>query len=329
MMSWQDTLAVTYAADDNYARYLGVSMLSLFQKNGEFQKIRVFVLDCGIDLENQERLKEMAARYGREIVFIPVQKMLGRIDLDLRAHRIALAAYARLFLGSLLPLDVRQVLYLDCDTLVCSSLNELWETKLGSSLVAGVQDTVDKYFSRIIGMGSHMFYINSGVVLINLQLWRQENLEKSFMDFIGRFKGAVPHHDQGVINGVVGERRVVLPLKFNVMSNVYAFSASTIRKIYFMDSYYAQKEMDAALAQPVIIHFTPGLYGRPWEEGCLHPAKNNYLQVLGQSPWGGKPLARSSLKKGVKLFAFFYRHAPLWFFETIYRAFSRLLYLKK
>lgn len=328
-MAWRETLIVAYAADDNYAKYLGISMLSLFQNNVGFQEIRVFVLDCGIGQENLKKLKEIVGQFEREIVFLPVQEMVAQLDLNMRAHKIAVASYARLFLSSILPSYVERVLYLDCDTLVCAPLRELWETELGDSLIAGVQDTVDKYFLHVIGLGSCIAYTNNGVLLINLKLWREENLEKVFMDFIDRFDGTVPHHDQGVINGVSGERRVILPLRFNVMSNIYAFSVRTIRKMYFLDSYYTQIERDEALAEPAIIHFTPGLYGRPWEEDCHHPAKEDFLRVLRQSPWGEEPLSPGSLKPSVKLFAFFYNHMPLWLFEMIYRAFSWVLHLRK
>lgn len=71
-MSWRNELMVAYASDDNYAKYLGISMLSLFQNNKVFKEIRVFVLDCGIGHENLEKLGEIATQFDREIIFLPV-----------------------------------------------------------------------------------------------------------------------------------------------------------------------------------------------------------------------------------------------------------------
>ena len=153
-------------------------------------------------------------------------------------------------------------------------------------------------------------------------------MERAFVDFIERFKGAVPHHDQGIINGVCRERKLILPLKFNVMSNIYAFSTRMICRMYNLESYYSEEERSKALTRPAIIHFTPGIYGRPWQEGCKHPAKECYLQEYRKSPWADEPLAPSSLKRSVRLFALAYQCLPRGLFATAYRRLSWFLHRK-
>lgn len=325
----QDTLFVAYATDDNYAKHLGISMLSLFQTNAAFDGIRVFVLDCGISEQNRKHLETIAGQYGRALTFLPMGGGLGRLRLKNNTLQLSFAYYARLFLATLLPEEIERVLYLDCDTLVMSSLKEAWEVPLGDALVAGVGDTVDLFFLKVIGLDPQIQYVNSGVLLINLKGWRAENLEQKFLDFIGKFDGNVPHKDQGTINGVCKERKYILPPRYNAMSNVYSFSAGTIRRIYFLDTYYTQAELDEAIRNPAVIHFTTGLVGRPWEEDCTHPAKEDYLRILRQSPWKADPLTPNSRKTGLKVFTFFYQHLPLGLFETGYRMFHWILHLKK
>ena len=48
MTTINDTLRVVYGSDDNYAKFMGVSMYSLFSTNTAFARIVVYVLDCGI-----------------------------------------------------------------------------------------------------------------------------------------------------------------------------------------------------------------------------------------------------------------------------------------
>ena len=328
-MKQENTLFVAYAADDHYAKYLGISMLSLLQTNAAFDHIRVFILDCGIGQNNRKKLEKIAGEYSRELTFLPMDNVSDRLQLKNRVLGISIASYARLFLASVLPEEVERIVYLDCDTLVQSSLGELWEIETGDALVAGVQDTVDTFFKKIIGLEMRIPYVNAGILLINLKGWRDEHLELKFFAFIQKFDGNVPHHDQGTINGVCQARRYILPLRYNVMSNVYSFSARTIRKIYFLDQYYTQDELDKALEKPAIIHFTAGLVGRPWEEGCTHPAKEDFLNILRQSPWKEDPLMPNSQKKSVKVFTFFYQHTPLRLFETGYRLFCWLLHVKR
>ena len=329
MMATQNKLIVAYGSDDNYAGYLGISMYSLFETNPEFEHITVYVLDCGISEENRNRLESVAAQWGREVCFINMAEAIGSLNLNLGAHKIAIASYARLFLASILPENVDRVLYIDCDTLVRDSLAELWQTGFGNALIAGCQDTVDSYFLDVIGLPRDVQYVNAGILLINLKAWRDENLQSQFMEMIARFGGNVPHHDQGTINAVCESRRVIVPIRFNLTSNIYSFSAKTIRRIYFLQQYYTQDELDAAMTKPAIVHFTTGLLGRPWEEGSTHPEQESFWAAVRKTPWSSLQKKPDSRYFGLKAFIFFYRITPRPVFEFVYRNISWALHLRK
>lgn len=325
-MEQPDTLRVAYAADDHYAKFLGISLLSLLQANTGFGAVACYVLDCGIGDINRQRLLAIAAPYPCTLTFLTVDHIQERLHLQGAAFTIATAAYARLFLPSLLP-DVDRLLYLDCDTIVVDSLEALWHTPLEDAYIAGVQDTVDVFFQKVIGLPPEVPYINSGVLLINLKRWREDDLEARFGAFIRRFHGQVPHHDQGTINGVCGAARTLLPLRYNMASNLYSFSTHTIERIYFIKHYYSQAELDAALRAPAIVHFTSGLVGRPWEEGCTHPEQERFLRAKRATPWAGDPLAPRTLALKTRLFTFYYNHVPRRLFETSYRLLGGLRHI--
>lgn len=316
-------LWIAYAADDNYAKYLGISMLSLFQKNKTFDEITVFILDYGIETSNKKRLQNIAKEFNREVAFKSVRSMVSSLDLNMGTRKISVAAYSRLFLSSIIPNSCDRILYLDCDTLVMDCLDGLWNADLGDYLVLGVWDTVDSYFLKKIGMKSDEYYVNSGALLINLDGWRRKNLENKFMDFIKKFDGNVPHHDQGVINAICRHKKGIIEPRYNLTSNMYSFSASTIKKLYFMENYYLQEELDDAKRNPAIIHFTQGLVGRPWEQNCIHPEREKYIKVWKESPWKEESILPDSRKLSVKIFAFIYKYAPLFLSENIYRLFSK------
>ena len=131
-MNGQAVLRVAYAADDHYAKFLGISLLSLLEHNTAFAKTECYVMDCGISETNRQRLQEIAGRYACRLSFVSVENIVQRLSLQGAAFTIAVAAYARLFLPSLLP-DVDTLLYLDCDTVVADSLEALWNTPLGDN----------------------------------------------------------------------------------------------------------------------------------------------------------------------------------------------------
>lgn len=328
-MTRQDTFCVAYGSDDNYAKFLGTSMLSLFEKNTDFARIAVYVLDCGISPENRQNLTGIAEKWQREIHFIDMQEAIKGLNLNLGAHKIAVASYARLFLASLLPEEFDRVLYVDCDTLVLDSLRPLWETEFGDALIAGAQDVVDSYFLSVIRLDKSIKYINAGVLLINLAGWRAEKMQEKFLQIIASFGGNVPHHDQGTINAACGARRVVVPVRYNFTTSLFSFSARTIRRIYFLEDYYTQAELDAATKQPAIVHFTTGLLGRPWEQGSTHPYRQAFRDAMARTPWAGTPEAPDSRYPALKAFTVFYNIVPKPVFEVVYRAFSWALHLRK
>jgi lipopolysaccharide biosynthesis glycosyltransferase len=328
-MEQNQRLCVAYAADDNYTKYLGISMLSLFQSNKGFAEIVVFVLDCGIRNINKEVLRSIAKEYNREIYFRSMEAAVSGLDLHMGDRRISIASYARLFLSTVIPEAWDRILYLDCDTIVRDSIMDFWKVNLEGYMVAGVRDTVDSFFLKKIGMKPEEYYVNAGIILINLAGWREQNLEKRFMDFIKQFNGNVPHHDQGTINGVCRNKKYIVSPRYNATSNIYSFSAKTIKSIYFMDSFYSQKELEEAKKNPAILHFTTGLVGRPWEENCSHPMKEEYLKVAKASPWKYDPLLPDSRKLSVRIFSGFYKYAPLPLSEAVYRSIRLLAHIRE
>ncbi len=328
-MKQSQSLCVAYSADDNYAKYLGISMLSLFLSNKDFAAIQVFVLDCGIGDGNKEKLRSLAKEYKRNIEFRSMERAVSGLELTMGARKISIASYARLFLSSIIPKEYDRVLYLDCDTIVLDSLLMLWNFELQDYLVAGVRDTVDSFFLKKIGLKGEDYYINAGILLINLAEWREKHMEQRFMEVIKSFGGKVPHHDQGTINAACSNMKLIVSPRYNVTSNIYSFSAKTIKNIYFMESFYSQQELDEAKSNPAILHFTTGLVGRPWEEKCSHPRKDAYYRVAQLSPWKNDPLLPDSRKFSVKAFAAFYKYTPHVLSETSYRLLSMLIHFRE
>lgn len=322
-------MKIAYASDDNYAHYMGISILSLFNCNKAADSIDVFVLDNGIKDENKAKLQKIADDYGRRIILIPIDEYIAKLDLQMGVRKISVVSYARLFLSTLLPEDCDRVIYLDCDTIICDDISGMWNAELGDNPVAGVQDTVDSFFLGAIGLKKGTRYVNAGILLMNIALWRREGYQERFLNFIKEHNGYVPHHDQGVINGVCGDKRVILPLRYNVFANVYSFTNRMIKRMYYLDDYYPQEEILEARKNPAIIHFTTGLLGRPWEENCQHPLKDKYTEASNMSPWSDTALLPDRTKSSVRFTAFMRRIMPDGLFAGIYRLLSGVSHLRE
>ena len=79
-----------------------------------------------------------------------------------------------------------KALYLDCDTIVCGSIEKMYRTHLGGCLAGMIMEpTVYKEMKESIHMEKDDAYFNSGVILMDLAGWRRENVLKKLLDFTG------------------------------------------------------------------------------------------------------------------------------------------------
>ncbi len=276
-------LNIAYSSDNNYAKQLGISILSLLESNAKTEEINIYVIDNGINESNKEKIEEIVKKYNRNIVFFKFKEICKNLKTD---NTFSLSSFGRIFLSSIKDID--KIIYIDCDMVVCKSLKELFDTDMTNYYVAGVQDNVSKFYRELVGLSEVDRYINAGFLLINTKKWREDNIEEKCIKFIERYHGSVPHHDQGVINGVCKEKIYILPPQYNLQCPMFDYQTKEIRQLSNIEEYYKQEEIDYAKKNPVIIHFTKGFFNRPWNVKCTHPLKDKYLYYMNKSPWMGQ-----------------------------------------
>jgi lipopolysaccharide biosynthesis glycosyltransferase len=303
------TLRVVYSSDNNYAQHVGVSMTSLFQNNKEFNDINVYLIENNISIANKNNLTSISEKYNRTIMFIDFNGFSNKLKLNI-GNSISINAYARLFLSNVIEPDVDKVIYLDCDSVINKSFYELWNTDISEFYAAGVLDTVSDNTKLRINIDPNSAYINSGMLLINLKKWREEDIEKRFIDFINSCNGEVFHHDQGTINGVLNEKFLILHPKYNAMTTFFTMSRDQMMQYYGLKDYYSYSELVEAIKNPVFIHFTPAFANRPWVKGCKHPLAPLYREYLDMTPWKGTAFFKDKRLKGEKLVSFLYNNLP-------------------
>lgn len=269
------TQHIVYATDDNYVRQLGVSLSSLLEHNSHLQ-LYIYILDNGISDRNKNWLNKIVNINNTNLSYVDISNIKSFLPTKVDINNLSLSTYARLFLSDLLPTSVDTVLYIDCDTYVCASLAELLNTDLQNYAVAGVEDCMYPSYKEGIGLIASERYMNAGILLINLKIWRELNLKDVFMNFILKYDGKVPHLDQGVINGTI-KNRLILSLKYNVQSTIFSFRKySEMLRFFSMKSFYDESEVIDARSNPVIIHYTSFFLQRPWFDFCLHPKRSMF-----------------------------------------------------
>ena len=325
-MTQQYPMHIVFSTDANYAPHTGAAIRSLRRSNPDVA-LCVWILDNQIGEAHRSRfLRQQEEDANLEIRFVDFAPYAKQLRLNL-LWDISLSSYARLFLPDMLPETVERALYLDCDTVVCSSLVELFRMDLGDCLTAGVLDLSSDEVKVRIGLDPSVPYVNAGVLLFDLKRMRREETQQKFLDFLDLHNGQVYHHDQGVINGILHDRMMILPQKYNVMTPLMTMKHRHIRRFYCLSELgYPDDEIRRAAAEPVIIHYTPCFSGRPWETGCNHPRKAFYLTCKRESPWADLPLNAPKMNRVQTLERWLYRHLP---FGLVHRVLTLLMRMKE
>lgn len=280
---------VVYSASDLYSSLAGISLTSLLENNKLEEQIHVIIMDNGISNENKEKLHRTADKYGRDIRFIPLAESLSGTRINLQKWNIS--TFGRLFEASSLP-DVDKVIHVDCDTVVCDSLNELWTLDMSEAVIAGASDCLSDSYKTNIGLTPEDIYINAGLLVMNLKRIRELKLEDKFLEYIEKNSSFLTYVDQEVLNSCVPvEEKRFLPLRYNSYSILHYLTYKQLKQLRHVKHIFPESEYTEAVQNPAIIHYT-GCFlegTRPWIEGDNHPKKSQFVHYKGLSEWSEMP----------------------------------------
>ncbi|MDE5753725.1 MAG: glycosyltransferase family 8 protein [Oscillospiraceae bacterium] len=295
-------LHIVYASDDRFAEILGVSLVSLYENNGDMNEIFVYVLDSGISEANKNRLLSICTKYDREeIQFISARDISKILSMNVNTDRGSLSQYARLFVSRDLPEALERVLYLDCDIIVNSSLYELWNLDLEGKTIAALKDAFSKQYRKNIELQPNDIMFNSGVMLIDMKRWKENQIERKLLSFIKRHNGVIQQGDQGALNAVLSKDIYCFHPRFNSITIFYDFTYEEMQVYRKPVDFYSKKDIKQAVERPVIIHYTTSFTStRPWIEGSKHRYKDRWLYYKSKSPWAEELLWKPTQVSGLK-----------------------------
>ena len=178
---------------------------------------------------------------------------------------ITRTAFLRLFLTRWLPPDIFTVLYIDIDILITKNIDELFNRKFSTPICAELN--VPKSLAR----GDHLKnfdapYFNSGVLLIDINKWKNLNLESKILE-IGSHQ-AYPFLDQDILNIIFKNNWTRLGREFNYLH------------IFKLD------EFDQSFSEnPSIIHF---IGTKPWKNSIIsyqvHQYRSHFNSIRAIDP---------------------------------------------
>ena len=286
---------IFYSSSDSYAFLTGVSILSLLENNKSCKKIHIYVMDNHISDVNKRKLIEVVKKYNREISFVPMPDMKDLTGQEIDTRRWNISTFGRLYMASALPETVHKVLNIDCDTIIVDTIEPLWNTDMTGKVFGGMLECINNRYRRNVGKHNGDYYLNGGIVFLNLDEVRAGNYEQKFTNYITKYGSSLAYLDQDVLNGVVEQdKKIKLPMRYNVLSIYFYATYEQVLKIRRSKSgdFYSREEFTAAVKEPGLVHFTTcfldGL--RPWIKGNGHPYLEKFLEYKEMSPWKDVPL---------------------------------------
>lgn len=215
-----NVIPIFFASDDNYMPYLDVAISSLIAHANKHNIYQIYILNTGL----KEEYKQMVKAQETENVFINFFDMSYYInsikDKFIEVLHFGMASYYRLFIQSLFP-QFKKVLYLDCDIVVLRDVAELYNIDLEENMMAGAVeqfvsniDEYSNYASIALGLNPKK-YINSGVLVMDLEKFRQNKIEQKFTYMLTSFNFELLDPDQAYLNFLCRDKIKILPSGWN------------------------------------------------------------------------------------------------------------------
>ena len=297
MTAISKSLHVAFIADDNYVVPTCVSITSLINNLDEDCTLQIYIIATDIAPINSKIFKQFESSNVKvEIILKSVEKYKNFHDVF--DHSRLSATIAALFKFELphILFHLDKILYLDGDILVKKNVLDLWNSDIGETFGAVVEDS-GKIYSGHPMVKARNIYFNSGVMLLNLKKMRDEMTTETLIQTKKNLEDQ-SLMDQHVFNIVFDGNVTLLPLKYNclyinISRALLVDKKLTIKKIneHYNTNY---KNLKHILNDANILHFASP--EKPWKytNGLM---SKEWYKVFLKSPASNIPIVRDSTTK--------------------------------
>lgn len=258
----ENNIAIALSANDFFVPYVSVVLLSIKEYISNNNNYDILIMSRDISEISQKNLKRVFADNDNvKLRFINVSREGRNFEnLFVRGH-FAIETYFRLLLPELLS-SYEKVLYLDSDLIVHADLADLYNTDVEGVLLAasrdadtaglynGYEPNKKAYMDNVLGIKKPYEYFQAGVILFNLEMFRQTYTTKEMLEFAASNQWELL--DQDVLNYLAQGKYKAIDMAWNVMTD---WRRIRISEIISRAPKYLSDEYRVAHESPKIIHF--------------------------------------------------------------------------
>ena len=259
---------IVITVDDNYIRPALIMLESLFEQNRT--PMHIYLLHSNVCAENLSKLARHVAALGGAFSDIRVD---GALFEDAPVNKyFTKEMYYRLLIYRLLP-DEERALYLDPDIIIRGEIDGLYNMDFEGKMMIAVPDYLgDSYYperKKNLGLGEEYRYINSGVILFNIPLMREQFDLNDMFAFLAREGSGYEFPDQDLINVYFKDRIQYAPREYNFTTEYV--SVGDFLKYLFSPRYRRSERV-------VIAHYMGKC--KPWKPSYYYKYYGIYYSYL-------------------------------------------------
>lgn len=274
--------------DCNYVMPSSVMMKSLSINNIDNEITFHVLVDKNVNPIHEDEM-EAVIQYNpkHHVRFYEMNSVLNSFPQVGKVKKyLSRAAYFRLFVTDVIPDSVHKILYLDGDIIVRKSLTQLFNIDISNYAAGVIPDMAEsKQDYKRLGYDKEYGYFNSGVLLINVDYWREHRLKDAYLDIIENHPEKILLHDQDVLNIVLYKQKYILPLTYNMQNGFFWKPEYTELGDKFL---VYKKDLINAISDPVIVHYTD--QKKPWHYEDCNPYGYEFMKYKKQTAWRYLPM---------------------------------------
>ncbi len=283
------------ATNPTYLVPMTVMLTSVVRNYGGGRDLHLHIVGIRLAEDMREKVegsirKLKKGAYALEFHWSSLEKPLfsDRRGNPVHPQYLSNETYTKLLVGEILPATCERAIYLDCDLVVLKDISVLNDALDDKHILAATMAVDYPYVSSLhyksrkpvvfnhaeLGIAPSNPYFNAGVMVINLNLWRAENIFARIMGYLDRHIEEVHYHDQGGLNAILYDRWLPLDQRWNwILYDVDAWRPPA----------FSKDDWRRVRRDPWIVHFAGS--EKPWKEGSKRPASSFFLRYLKKTPF--------------------------------------------
>ncbi len=258
-------IPIVFIADESYIVPTSVAIQSIIENKNDSTAYKFYILTSELSPKSIDNLNEFKSDK------VDIRVVTSSIEKYNNIHHGVENSYCQATETALLKFDIpelvdeNRIIYLDGDILCLCDLSDLYATDLEGHCLGAVMDSGKMYSGREFVLNTPT-YFNSGVMIMELKLMKENNVGQKLYDIKKEMIDS-QLMDQDVFNTLFINKVKMLPIRYNFLYiNLLRAKHQNKFEINNLNDLYGTNytSLSSALDDAAIVHFASK--NKPWKD---------------------------------------------------------------